>query len=326
MTNLRLSPSRLAVAAFASVIALAFAPALPTLADDTPAAPAPAAAAGDAAAAPAEAPPPDPKKVVATVNGSPITELDLEVAAPDLQSALQQLPAGKQADALLKALIDIRLMSAAAMAEGLDKKDETAHVLVYEHDRTLRNAFLQDKLTTQVTEDAIKARFQQDIVKFVPGDEIHATHILVATEDEAKAIIAQLDQGGDFAAIAKQKSTDTGSGAAGGDLGFFGHGATVKEFEDAAFALAVGQYTKTPVKTQFGYHVIKVLEKRKQAPPTLADRHDEIRDELAHEVILAEISKLHDAAKVVVTAPDAAPAAPAPAAPAAAAPAPATKP
>jgi peptidyl-prolyl cis-trans isomerase C len=318
MTNLRLSSSRLAVAAFASAMALLLIPALPARADDTPAAPAPAAAPADAAAAAAAAPPPDPKKVLATVNGSPITELDLEVAAPDLQSALQQLPPEKQADALLKALIDIRLMSAAAMAEGLDKKDETAHVLVYEHDRTLRNAFLQDKLTAQVTDDAIKARFEQELAKFVPGDEVHATHILVATEDEAKAIIAQLDQGGDFAAIAKAKSTDTGSGAAGGDLGFFGHGATVKEFEDAAFALPVGQYTKTPVKTQFGYHVIKVLEKRKQPPPTLADRHDEIRDELAHEVILAEIGKLHDSAKVVFTPPDAAPA-PAPAAPAPAA-------
>jgi peptidyl-prolyl cis-trans isomerase C len=320
MTMLRLPAQPLAVAAFASVMALAIIPILPASADDAAApAVAPAAAPADAIAAS------DPNKVVATINGAPITQLDLAVAAPDLQTALQQLPPEQQGDALVKAIIDMHLMAAAAEAEGLDKKAETAHVLAYEHDRTLRNAFLEDKLTTAVTEDAIKARFQQELAKFVPGGEIHAVHILVATEDEAKAIIAQLDQGGDFAAIAKAKSTDSASGAAGGDLGFFGHGATVKPFEDAAFALDVGAYTKTPVQTQFGWHVIKVLEKRKQAPPTLEARHDQIRDALAHEVILAEIGKLHDAAKIVITPPDATPV-PVTPAPAAAAPAPATAP
>ena len=321
MTLLRL-PARLAAVAFTSAMVAAFVPALPASADDTTPAAA-ATAPADAAVAPASAPV-DPSVVVATVNGSPITELDLEVASPDMQSSLQQLPQEQQGGALVKALIDIRLMAEAAAAAGLDKKPETAHVLAYEHDRTLRNAFLEDKLAAAVTEDAIKARFQADLAKFVPGDEIHATHILVATEDEAKAIITQLDQGGDFAAIAKAKSTDTGSGASGGDLGFFGHGATVKPFEDAAFALKVGEYTKTPVQTQFGWHVIKLLETRKQPPPTLADRHDQIRDQLAHEVILAEIGKLHDAAKVVVMPPVATPAATSPASPAPAAPTPAT--
>ncbi len=326
MTMLRLPAHKIAALAFASAMAFAFLPALSASADDTAAAPAAAPAPADATAAPAAASPlldaatADPNKVMATVNGDPITQLDLAVAAPDLQSALQQLPPDQQADALVKALIDMRLMAKAAEAGGLDKVPETARILAYEHDRTLRNAFLQDKLTAQVTEDAIKARFQQELAKFVPGDEVHAVHILVATEAEAKAIIAQLDQGGDFAAIAKAKSTDTASGAAGGDLGFFGRGATVKPFEDAAFALGVGEYTKTPVQSQFGWHVIKVLEKRKQQPPTLADRHDDIRDELAHEVILAEIGKLHDTAKITVTPPDATPA-PAASAPAAAAPA-----
>jgi peptidyl-prolyl cis-trans isomerase C len=337
MTVFRLPARRLAAVA-AATLALSFPVAFTAFADDAPApaaAPAPATAAPEASAAAAADPlaamvaaaATSPDKVVATVNGNPITLLDVAVAAPDLQQSLSQMPPESRIDALVNALIDMRLMAQAATAAGIDTQPETAHVLAYEHDRTLRNAYLESKLTAQVTEDAIKARYQQDLAKFVPGDEIHAEHILVATEDEAKAIIAQLDQGGDFATIAKAKSTDSGSGASGGDLGWFGKGATVKPFEDAAFALAVGQYTKTPVQTQFGWHVIKLLEKRKQQPPTLADRHDDIRDELAHDVILAEIAKLHSAAKISIVPPVApAPAAPATGAAAPAAPAPANAP
>jgi peptidyl-prolyl cis-trans isomerase C len=315
MTEFRVF-SRPATLLVASALALGCLPALapawaPAWADDAPAQP---AAAAPATPAPA---PVDPNKVLATVNGQPITELDVEVAAPDMQSSLQQIPPDKQLDAILKTLVDLRLMATAAEAAGLDKQAETQHVMAYERARTLRNSYLAGKLTEQVTEDAIKARFDQEVAKFVPADQVHAEHILVASEDEAKAVIADLDKGGDFAAIAKAKSTDSGSGAAGGDLGWFGKGATVKPFEDAAFALQVGKYTETPVKTDFGWHVIKLLEKRKEPAPALADRHDEIRDTLAREVIQAEIGKLHESAKIVFT--DAPPAAAAPATPAPAA-------
>lgn len=314
MTAFRLI-SRPFPVALAAALTLGFATTLPVRAGDTPAAPATAApdsAVPDTAAA---APVPDPSTVLATVDGQPLTELDLEVAAPDMQSALQQVPPEQQGAAILKTLVDLRLMAAAAEAAGLDKKDETQHVLAYERARTLRNAYLADKLQQTVTEDAIKARFAEELTKFVPSDQIHAEHILVNSEADAKAIIAQLDKGGDFAAIAKEKSTDTGSGAAGGDLGWFGKGATVKPFEDAAFALDVGKYTETPVKSDFGWHVIKLIEKRKEPAPVLADRHDAIRDQLAHEVILAEMGRLRDKAKIVFTGP-AAPATSAPATPA----------
>ena len=308
-------------AVVASALAFGIVPAIPALADDAPATSAPASGAPPTAAAPAI----DPNTVLATVNGDPVTELDVEVAAPDMQSALQQIPPDQQGAAILKTLVDLRLMAAAGEAAGLDKQPETQHVLAYERARTLRNSYLADKLQQQVTEDSIKARFEQEVAKYVPADQLHAEHILVNSEDEAKAIIAELDKGGDFAAIAKAKSTDAGSGQAGGDLGWFGKGQTVKPFEDAAFALDVGKYTEKPVKSDFGWHVIKLLEKRKAPPPTLAERHDEIRDALAHEVILAEIGKLRDKAKIVFTQTAApASAAPATAAPATAAPAHAT--
>ena len=255
-------------------------------------------------AAPAKATP----RVVAIVNGEPITEMDLAAALTDLRDTLSQFPPDQQMPALIKGVIDIRLMARAAEALSLDKNEENAHLLEYVRERALRNAYLTEKLTAAVTDAAIKARYDEEIAKFVPADELHAAHILVATEDEAKAIIADLDKGGDFAAIAKEKSVDKGSGAQGGDLGFFGHGQMVKEFEAAAYALPVGTYTKAPIQTQFGWHIIKVVETRKQTAPTFEMRQEAIRRDLAHEFILADIEKLHAAAKIEIIPPEPAPA------------------
>jgi peptidyl-prolyl cis-trans isomerase C len=239
-------------------------------------------------------------RVVAIVDGEKITERDLAAAEPDLSQALQQFPADARMEALLKGVIDIHLMANAAKTAGLEKDPEMVATLAYVQAKALRNAYLSSKLDAVVTEAAIKARYDQEVAKFVAEDEVHAVHILVNSEDEAKAIIAQLDQGGDFAAIAKEKSTDPGSGQAGGDLGWFGKGQMVKPFEDAAFALEVGQYTKTPVKSDFGWHVIKVLEKRKSAPPTLDERREDITRQLSREAILAEIDALHAKAKIEI--------------------------
>jgi peptidyl-prolyl cis-trans isomerase C len=318
--------SLLASAIFAATGAIA-------LAEDAPAAPPPAPATTTAPAATAVPVPGDQgalpsSRVVATIDGVPITEFDLAAAEPDMQQALAQFPQDAQMAALVKGVIDIRLMAKAAEAAGLDKEPETAHLLAYVHDRALRNAYLTAKLQAAVTDETLKARYAAAVAKFVPQDELHAEHILVNTEEEAKAIIAQLDQGGDFAAIAKEKSTDTGSGAAGGDLGFFGQNAPMaKPFVDAAFALEVGQYTKTPVKSDFGFHVIKVLEKRKSSPPSFEESKDGLSRTMAREIILAEIDKLHAAAKIEIVAPPAAAGEAAPpadaAAPAASSPAPA---
>jgi peptidyl-prolyl cis-trans isomerase C len=287
---------RSAVMASAILAGTAFA----ALAEDAAPAPAPAA--------PADAGPTEPTdRVVATVDGEKITERDLAAAEPDLAQALQQFPVNARMEALVKGVIDIRLMAKAARDAKLDQDPEMQATLAYVQDKALRNAFLSNKLEAVVTDAAIKARYDEEAAKFVPEDEIHAVHILVNSEDEAKAIIAQLDQGGDFAAIAKEKSTDPGSGQAGGDLGWFGKGQMVKSFEDAAFALDVGQYTKAPVKSDFGWHVIKVLEKRKSAPPTLDQRREDITRQLSREAILAEIDALHAKAKIEIIPDPAAP-------------------
>jgi len=312
---------KLALALRLTFIAATFALAGPALADDATAAStattaaaattdtsaAPAATDSSTAAAPASSPtdivaaPPaksDPDAVVATVNGDPITQLDLAVAEPTLHDALAQVPADQQYTELLKAVIGIRLMAKAASDAGLDKTKENANLIKFTQDRTLRYLYLQDKMTA-ITDDAVKAAYDAEVAKFVPQDEIHVEHILVATEQDAKDIIGQLDKGASFEDLAKSKSSDS-SAQGGGDLGWIGKGQTVQAFEDAAFALDIGKYTETPVQSQFGWHVIKLLEKRKSAPPALADRQDDIRSQLQQQLYVDLTNKLFAAAKVVV--------------------------
>jgi len=253
-------------------------------------------------------------KVVATINGTPITEGDLGIAAQEFGEQLQRIPPDQQRTALIQVLIDIRLLAKAAETAGLDKDKDVAGKLAFARDRTLRSEYLRSKVVASVTDDAAKKRFNEEIAKFVPGDEVHVSHILVKTEDEAKAVIADLDKGGDFTAIAKAKSLDPGSGPTGGDLGFIGRGKTVKPFEDAAFALDIGSYTKTPVQSEYGWHVIKVIEKRKEPAPTFEAESDRIRQQLAQEAMKNEIASLRAAAKIDIV-PEPAPAAPAAPAP-----------
>ena len=311
-----------------TLIAAALALAAPALADDaTSASSATTAATADTSAAPATtdsstaaapapaspsdivATPPtksDPDAVVATVNGDPITQLDLATAEPTLHDALAQVPPEQQYTELLKAVIGIKLMAKAATDAGLDKTKQNAELLKFTQDRALRYLYLQDKMAA-ISDAAVKAAYDAEVAKFVPQDEIHVEHILVANEQDAKDIIAQLDKGASFEDLAKAKSSDS-SAQSGGDLGWIAKGQTVQPFEDAAFALDIGKYTETPVQSQFGWHVIKLLEKRKSAPPALADRQDDIKNQLQQQMYVDLTNQLFAAAKVVVIQqPDATP-------------------
>lgn len=242
---------------------------------------------------------------VAIVDGVPITAEDLALAAQDFGEQLAQLPPERQTSALIDAIIDIRLIARAAEAAGMEKEALVARRLEFVRDRTLRNEYLKEKVFQAVTDEAVKKRYDEEIAKFAPGDELGLSHILVKTEEEAKTIIADLDKGGDFAAIAKEKSTDPGSGPRGGDLGFIKKGQTVKPFEDAAFGMEVGTYTRAPVKSDFGWHVIKLVEKRKETPPALEAETPRIRQEMVSALFKAEIDKLRAAAKIEIVPPPA---------------------
>ena len=145
-----------------------------------------------------------------------------------------------------------------------------------------------------------KRKTDKEVAALPKQEEVHARHILVKTEDEAKDVIKQLDAGKDFAELAKEKSTDPNKDD-GGDLGYFTRGRMVKEFEDAAFSLEKGTYSKTPVKTDFGYHVIKVEDKRDAPPPPFEQVQDQVRQLVMRDKYLALLNDAKAKAKVEIT-------------------------
>jgi len=143
----------------------------------------------------------------------------------------------------------------------------------------LQTAYVSREIGPLVTEAAIRAKYDAEIAGKSGVEEVHARHILVADEATAKKIIEELKKGGDFAELAKKYSSDSGA-QQGGDLGFFKKDDMVPEFATAAFALKVGEYTQVPVKTQFGWHIIKLEERRAAPPPSFEEAHDELRQKM----------------------------------------------
>ena len=257
------------------------------------------------AAPPAQtAPAPDPAKVVATIGGQAITEADLTLAENDLDQQFAQLPPEQRRAAALSAIIEIRVLAAKAVENGLDKDPDFQKRTAFLQQRALHSEFVDKEVASKVTDDEVRARYDKQMADTPPVNEVKARHILVKTNEEALEIVKQLDAGGDFEAIAKEKSADTGSGAQGGDLGYFGPGQMVPEFEKAAFALEIGAYTKEPVQSQFGWHVIKVEDKRAQQPPAFDAVKEEVRNLVFRENYFAMVGDLRKAAKVDVTDPD----------------------
>jgi len=255
-------------------------------------------------AAEAPAKPVDPNAVVATVNGKAVTEADLTIAEGDLDQQFSRLPAEQRRAAALSAVIEIRLLANEAEAKGLDKDPEFQRRMEFLKDRALHSQVVEQEVSKAITDDEIRARYDKEIAAAPPVNEVHARHILVKTKEEAEAIIKQLDAGAKFEDLAKEKSSDAGSGANGGDLGFFGPGQMVPEFEKAAFALEPGSYTKEPVQTQFGWHVIKVEDKRTQQPPAFDQVKDQVRSLLLRDKYFELVKSLRGAAKIDVTDPE----------------------
>ena len=184
--------------------------------------------------------------VVATVGGVEILKSEIDLAVTGLDPQLANLPDAQKRVAALSSVIDIKLLAADASKEGLQDDATFKQRIAYLTDRELHNAYFKKHVVDAVTPDEVKARYEAEIAKIEPQDEVRARHILVKTEDEAKAVIADLDGGKDFVELAKEKSTDPNK-SEGGDLGFFGKGRMVPEFEAVAFTLEPGTYTKEPV-------------------------------------------------------------------------------
>ena len=231
-----------------------------------------------------------PDAVIAKVGTLEIHQSELDLAIANLDPQLAQLPDDQKKVAALSAAIDVKLLAGDAATEKLDQTDEFKKRLQYLTDRELHNAYFKKHVVDTVTDDEVKARYDKEVAALPKQEEVHARHILVKTEDEAKDVIKQLDAGKDFAALAKEKSTDSNKDD-GGDLGWFGKGRMVPEFEEAAFGLEKGAYTKTPVKTQFGFHVIKLEDKRIAPPPAFEQVEPQVRQLVMRDKYVALIEK-----------------------------------
>jgi peptidyl-prolyl cis-trans isomerase C len=239
--------------------------------------------------------------VLARVNGVDIKQSDLDFAASEVGPRIASLPMTDRRRVLLQYVIENELMAGAGQKDSLDKTENFSGRVAYHQRRALRDAFFDVKITGAVTEADAKKIFDEKIKEVKPEQEIHARHILVATEAEAKEIAERLKKGEDFAVLAKEKSKDTG--AEGGDLGFFTRGQMLKPFEEAAFALDVGEISE-PVQTQFGWHIIKVEEKRDQPLPTFDQVKEAIMSQLVQAKAQEVVTGLRDSAAIEVVDPE----------------------
>ncbi|MEZ5771297.1 MAG: peptidylprolyl isomerase [Defluviimonas denitrificans] len=229
--------------------------------------------------------------VVATVNGTDITLGQMIALRDTLPAQYLQLDDKTLFDGILDQLVQQTALAADAKPT---KKDE----LTLQNQRMgyLAGTVLEATAEGAISDDALKAAYDAKYGTTDPAKEFHAAHILVPTEDEAKAIKAELDGGADFATVAKEKSTGP-SGPNGGDLGWFSAGMMVKPFEDAVMALAVDQVSD-PVQTEFGWHVIKLYETRDASVPTLDEAKDELSGDLRQKAVEARVKEVTDTAKV----------------------------
>ena len=250
----------------------------------------------------------DETKTYATVNGTAITGKEVKAFAASLPVQLQQAPGENLLTLIVNQLVNDKLVTDNAFSSGIESDADVQARLADLKKQLVRDTYLKKQVDDTITEAELKAKYDEMLANTPDVPEIHARHILVKTEDEAKAIITELDNGADFAALAKEKSTGP-SAANGGDLGYFNKTAMVKEFADAAFAMDKGTYSKTPVKTQFGYHVIKVEDKRMQPKPEFAAVEQRVRAQVADEKVRALIEKLRAKADLTLDLPNIAPAA-----------------
>lgn len=236
--------------------------------------------------------------VLATVNGEKIMESDVRATQQGLPAQYRQYPFEALKPMLLDREINQRLMMMAGEKDGLASDEDVKKQVAALKRRVIAETYLDRKLSKAVTDEAVKKKYDEFIKTNVPEKQVHARHILVKTKEEAEKVIKELDGGADFAELAKKESTGP-SGKNGGDLGFFSKSDMVPEFGEAAFKLKPGTYTKEPVKTQFGWHVIKVEEVKDGTQPTLDEKRKEIEAQLQNEAYHELVAKLRADAKVV---------------------------
>jgi peptidyl-prolyl cis-trans isomerase C len=237
--------------------------------------------------------------VVAKVNGVEIRESDLAMAEEDVgqNPQLQAMPPEARRDYMVSYLADVILAAKAAEGKKVGDQKEFKNRLTFIRNKLLMETLLQQEGKAALTPDAMKKVYEDAVKQMGNEQEVRARHILVPTEDEAKAVLAEVKKGTDFAELARQKSKDPGAAAEGGDLGYFGKEQMVPEFAETAFKLDKGQVSD-PVKTQFGWHIIKVEDKRIKPVPEFDKVKEQIETYVTRKAQADYIKKLQEAAKI----------------------------
>jgi peptidyl-prolyl cis-trans isomerase C len=222
--------------------------------------------------------------VVGSVDGKLIYLSDLTRVTNTLPEQMRNLPFESVMPALLERLIDHQSLTMTARRAGMDKSPEIQREMQAAADLVLERAWLAQVTPSKVTEAAIVARFNREYANRPATDEVRARHILVGTEAEGITVIQELKTGADFATVARVTSKDP-DGRQGGDLGFFRRDQVWPGFADVAFSLQPGQISPAPIHNEFGWHVVKVEERRLVAPPTLSEVRDKIREDLTAQAV-----------------------------------------
>lgn len=234
--------------------------------------------------------------VVAVVNGE-------EIRHDEVMAQAEQLPAQyrQRIDTifpqLIDRMVDMQLAAQAAEDAGMADSEEVKARMAELRQQVMRDVYLQQKVDAYITEERLRAKYEAYVEKEGGQDEVKASHILVENEDKAKELIAKLDGGADFATLAKEHSTGP-SASKGGDLGFFAKGQMVPAFEKAAFALDTGTYTAEPVKSDFGWHVIKVMDRRTKQPKSFEEMKPKLRQQLQREAVQETLAGLREGAEI----------------------------
>lgn len=226
-------------------------------------------------------------KVLATVNGDPITESYVDQIMQELESQFADVPEPDRQAAALSSAIEIKILSHRARTEGFTEHSTFKQKQQIFEERLLHELIISETISDAITDDALRARYNLAVSGVTSETEVRARHILLGSREEAVAIIKQLDDGADFTELAKEKSIGP-SNSNGGDLGYFTAGRMVPEFEAAAFALEAGAHSSSPVVTQFGFHVIKSVDKRQTSVPSF----DEVKPQLQQRAISETYGRL----------------------------------
>jgi peptidyl-prolyl cis-trans isomerase C len=236
--------------------------------------------------------------VVATVNGTPIYYSEVMRAKVRLPIPLQESPDSVTLPKLVPLIVEQRLLALDARSKGLDTTPEVRAQIAFVEEMVLEQAAVRQYLNVHLTDRVVRQRYDRLVADSSLRDQVRARHILVETEATAKEAIRELNNGADFETLARKVSVDPTS-KHGGDLGFFNRSEMVPKFTEAAFALKVGEHSRVPLQTEFGWHVIKVEDRRMLPPPKFQEVEAQLRGELTRELRLAYAEELRKKAEIV---------------------------